>query len=391
MLGTSLSPWPSYSEEEAALVSQVLLSNRVNYWTGRICRDFEADYAAHCQVPYAVACTNGTVALDLAWKGLGIGPGDEVIVSPRSFLASVSSIVNAGATPVFADIDRDSQNLCPRAAAAAITPRTRAILCIHLAGWPCDMDAFRALCDERKIWLVEDCAQSHGALWKGRPTGSFGDAAAFSFCQDKIITTGGEGGMLVTPHQKCWDIAWSYKDHGKSYEAMTTRVHPPGFRWVHESFGTNWRMIEIQAVLGRYQLARLDGMLSRREANARRIWAACEATGLLRVPQVPSHIRHACYKAYAFVRPERLKPGKTRQEMIEAINARGIPCQGGSCSEMYLEKAFDGTPWRPAERLPVAKELGETSLMFLCHPTLRDDEIERICAVITEVAAEFRV
>ncbi len=390
MLGTSLSPWPSYSEEEAALVSQVLLSNRVNYWTGRICRDFEADYAEHCQVPYAVACTNGTVALDLAWKGLGIGPGDEVILSPRSFLASVSSIVNAGATPVFADIDRDSQNLCPRAAAAAITPRTRAILCIHLAGWPCDMDAFRALCDERKLLLVEDCAQSHGALWKGRPTGSFGDATAFSFCQDKIITTGGEGGMLVTPHQKCWDIAWSYKDHGKSYEAMTTRVHPPGFRWVHESFGTNWRMIEIQAVLGRYQLARLDGMLTRREANARRIWAACEATGLLRVPQVPSHIRHACYKAYAFVRPERLKPGKTRQEMIEVINARGIPCQGGSCSEMYLEKAFDGTPWRPAERLPVAKELGDTSLMFLCHPTLRDDEVERICAVITEVAAEFR-
>ena len=196
--------------------------------------------------------------------------------------------------------------------------------------------------------------------------------------------------MLVTPHQKCWDIAWSYKDHGKSYEAMTTRAHPPGFRWVHESFGTNWRMIEIQAVLGRYQLARLDAMLTSREAKARRIWAACEATGLLRVPQVPSHIRHACYKAYAFIRPERLKAGKTRQEMIETINARGIPCQGGSCSEMYLEKAFDGTPWRPTERLPVAKELGETSLMFLCHPTLRDDEVERICSVITEVAAEFR-
>lgn len=163
MLGTSLSPWPSYTEEEAALVSQVLLSNRVNYWTGRICRDFEEDYARHCQLPHAVACMNGTVALDLAWKGLGIGPGDEVIVPPRSFLASVSSIVNAGASPVFADVDRDSQNLCPRAAAAAITPRTRAILCIHLAGWPCDMDAFRALCDQHKLLLVEDCAQAHVA------------------------------------------------------------------------------------------------------------------------------------------------------------------------------------------------------------------------------------
>lgn len=388
MLNTPFSPWPSFTREEADAVSRVLLSNKVNYWTGQECREFEKEFAAWCEVPHAVALSNGTLALDLALKVLGIGPGDEVIVTPRTFLASVSTIVTAGATPVFADVCRDSQNITPESVAKVITPRTRAIIAVHLAGWPCDMDGLNALAVEHDLAVIEDCAQAHGAKWRGTPVGGLGDAAAWSFCQDKIMSTGGEGGMLTTNSADFWSAAWSYKDHGKSYEAVYHRQHAPGFRWLHESFGTNWRMLEMQGVIGRIQLARMTDWHQVRTANATAILQACAASPALRVPDVPAEVEHAWYRAYAFVRPEALADGWSRDRIMNEIVARGVPCYSGSCSEVYLEKAFDNTPWRPVERLPVAKELGETSLMFLTHPTLTPAEIARTCEVIREVMAE---
>lgn len=385
MLNAPFAPWPSYTEEEIEAVSRILRTNRVNYWTGQESRAFEREFAEWVGVPHAVALANGTLALDVALKALNIGPGDEVVVTPRSFLASASCVVTAGATPVFADVDRDSQNITADTIRSVLTPRTRAIICVHLAGMPCDMDPIMALAEEHGLYVIEDCAQAHGARYKGRAVGSFGHIGAWSFCQDKIMTTGGEGGMVTTNDRSLWARMWSYKDHGKSWEAVYKRAHPPGFRWVHESFGTNWRMLEMQAAIGRIQLRRMADWTARRTVNALRLKAVCDRFASVRVPQTPPDVVHAWYKFYAFVRPEQLAEGWSRDRIIETINAQGVPCYHGSCSEIYLEKAFDNTPWRPKERLPVARELGETSLMLLVHPTLTDAEVQKSCEVLGQV------
>jgi dTDP-4-amino-4,6-dideoxygalactose transaminase len=385
MLNTPFSPWPSFSDEEANSVRDVILSNKVNYWTGQECREFEKEFAAWAGTEHAIALANGTVALDVALQALGIGAGDEVVVTPRTFLASVSSIVNRGAVPVFAEVDRESQNITADTVRAVLTPRTRALICVHLAGWPCDMDPIMELASEHDLKVIEDCAQAHGARYKGRSVGSIGHIGAWSFCQDKIMTTGGEGGMVTTNDRELWSKMWSFKDHGKSWEAVYEREHAPGFRWLHESFGTNWRMMEMQAVIGRIQLRRMPDWHATRLANCERIWAVAETLKGLRVPEVPQEVAHAGYKCYVFVNSAELAEGWNRDRVLGEISARGVPCFSGSCSEVYLEKAFDGTGWRPVERLPIARELGETSLMFLVHPTLTAAEIAQTCAVLAEV------
>lgn len=391
MLNTNFSPWPSFSQEEADAVSRTLLSNKVNYWTGSECREFEKEFASYFGCEYAIALGNGTLALDVAFKVLNIGAGDEVVVTSRTFLASVSSIVLAGAIPVFADVDRNSQNITAETIKAVLSSRTKAILCVHLAGWPCDMDSIMALATDNDLYVIEDCAQAHGAIYKGKSVGSIGHIGAWSFCQDKIMSTGGEGGMVTTNNRALWQSMWAYKDHGKSWEAVYERQHPPGFRWLHESFGTNWRMTELQAVIGRIQLQRMPEWTHIRNHYAEQIWGAARKCPGLRVPQVPADIQHAAYKCYVFVEPAALKESWNRDRIMAEINARGVPCFSGSCSEVYLEKAFDKTDFRPKERLPVAKELGETSLMFLVHPTLTQFEINLTCKTIKEVMLQASV
>jgi dTDP-4-amino-4,6-dideoxygalactose transaminase len=385
VLNSPFSPWPSFSEAEADAVRDVILSNKVNYWTGTQGREFEKEFATWAGTQYAIALANGTVALDLALKALGIGAGDEVIVTPRTFLASVSSIVNAGATPVFAEIDRDSQNFTAQTIREVLSDRTRAVICVHLAGWPCDMDPIMALAEEFNLKVIEDCAQAHGARYKGRSVGSIGHVGAWSFCQDKIMTTGGEGGMVTTNDHKLWSDMWSFKDHGKSWEAVYEREHPPGFRWLHESFGTNWRMLEVQAVIGRIQLGRMTDWHSSRLVNSEQIWDCARQLPGLRAPLIPEGNIHAAYKCYVFVEPEQLNSEWSRDRILSEISALGVPVFSGSCSEVYLEKAFDGTGWRPDNRLPIAKELGETSLMFLVHPTLSRTEIDKTCTALSAV------
>ncbi|MET0105815.1 MAG: DegT/DnrJ/EryC1/StrS aminotransferase family protein [Sedimenticola sp.] len=410
MLNTELSPWPLFTEEEARAVSRVVLSNRVNYWTGNECREFEKEFAAFSGSQYALALANGTVALDLGLKVLGIGPGDEVVVTPRTFIASISCVVNAGATPIFADVDRNSGNITAETISAVLTARTKAIICVHLAGWPCEMDPIMELAESCGLFVIEDCAQAHGARYKGRSVGSIGHVGTWSFCQDKIMTTGGEGGMITTNDESLWREMWAYKDHGKSYEAVYERDHPPGFRWLHEGFGTNWRMTEMQAAIGRIQLRRMNEWSELRQGNADKLREAltpfCGRDGAIRLPAFgcteeclsagckpssSSQCMHANYKFYAYVQPENLKVGYTRDHIIDAINAEGIPCYQGSCSEVYLEKAFDNTGFRPAERLPLAKELGETSLMFLVHPTLKEAEMKKCASVIKKVLMQASV
>lgn len=386
MLNTPLSPWPKFTKEESDAVSKVLLSNKVNYWTGTECREFEKEFAAWCDTKHAIALANGTIALDLALKAIEIGAGDEVIVTSRTFVASVSSIITAGAIPVFADVDADSQNITAESISTVLTKRTKAIICVHLAGWPCDMDSIMALAKLNNLKVIEDCAQAHGAKYKDKPVGSIGHIGAWSFCQDKIMTTGGEGGMVTTNDRELWSKMWSYKDHGKSWEAVYETKHPPGFRWLHESFGTNWRLTEMQAAIGRIQLKRMPQWHQLRQQNARAILNVAELfPNILRVPRPPETIDHAWYKCYFFVRPEGLASGWSRDRIMAEINQLGVPCFSGTCSEVYLEKAFDNTSWRPKERLPIAKELGETSLMFLVHPTLTQDELTKTVEVIQQV------
>jgi dTDP-4-amino-4,6-dideoxygalactose transaminase len=392
MLNTSLAPWPSYTDEEINAVAEVVRSNRVNYWTGQQCREFEREFASWTGSQKAIAVSNGTLALDLALQGLGIGaayggsPMDEVIVTPRTFIASISCVVNAGAIPVFADVDKDSGLITAEGIAAVLTDYTKAIIPVHLAGWPCDMDSILRLAADRNLKVIEDCAQAHGALYRGRSVGSIGDVGAWSFCQDKIMTTGGEGGMITCDDEALWSRMWSFKDHGKSWDAVYNREHAPGFRWLHESFGTNWRMLEMQAAVGRIQLRRMEAWTARRTEIAMRITSALQqfSAGLSIPLPAPEH-QHAFYRLYAYVCDAGLNRDWTRDRIVAECTASGAPVFQGSCSEVYLEKAFDRMAWRPKNRLPLARKLGETSLMFLTHPTITNAELERYVATIVTV------
>jgi dTDP-4-amino-4,6-dideoxygalactose transaminase len=376
--------WPSFEADEIEAAAAVLRSGRVNYKTGEQGRLFEREFAEFTGCKYGVAVANGTVALELALYGLGIGAGDEVIVPSRTFIASASCVVMRGAVPVVADVDAVSQTITAETIRPLLTTRTRAIIAVHLAGWPCDMDAIRELTQRRGIKLIEDCAQAHGATYKGRPVGSLGDVAAFSFCQDKIMTTGGEGGMLSTNDRAVWERAKAFRDHGTNSAVDSKDQNSRGFRWVHDSFGTNWRLTEMQSAIGRAQLGKLADWVETRRRNARMLSDRLSQCPGLRATTPPDEIGHSYYKYYVFVRPECLKAGQSRDRIMAAIHAEGVPCFGGICSEIYQEKAFP-QEWRPAQRCKVAHELGETSMMLLVHPTLTEEHMRQTCEAVEKV------
>lgn len=380
--------WPSFSTTEIQAVVDVLKSGQVNYWTGQNCRKFEQEYASYLGVPHAIALHNGTLALELALHAFGIGKNDEVITTARTFIASASSIVMRGATPIIADVDPISQNITATTIEPLITSRTKAIIAVHLAGWPCDMDPIMELAAQHNLIVIEDCAQAHGAFYKKRPVGSIGHAGAFSFCQDKIMTTGGEGGLLALKDTIVWKKAWAYKDHGKSYDAVYTREHAPGFRWLHESFGTNWRMLETQAAIGRIQLQKLPEWIETRRTYAEVFSQRLSQHNALRIPLPSQDIYHAYYKYYFFIKPDQLKDDWDRDRIMNTISDKGGLCFSGSCPEIYRERAFLDANYGPAERLPVAQELGETSLMLLVHPTLSLDDIHFMADIIDSVMSE---
>jgi dTDP-4-amino-4,6-dideoxygalactose transaminase len=387
MLKMETAPWPVFGDDEIAAVNAVLKSGKVNAWTGEQVKVFEKEFSEYIGVEYAIATPNGSLALELALHVLNIGNDDEVIVTPRSFIASASCIVLKGATPVFADVDVESQNITAESIQKVITSKTRAIIIVHLAGWPCDIDAILKIAKEKNIYVIEDCAQALGAKYKGNPVGSFGDVSIFSFCQDKIITTGGEGGMLATNDESLFRRAWSFKEHGKDYEKSQKSNVTREFSWLHDSFGSNLRITEMQAAIGRIQLKKLDGWLIQRKKNAQQLTKCFSKIKSLRVTTPDEIISHAYYKYYVFIRPEMLKQEWNRIRILNAIIKEGVPCFTGSCPEIYKEKAFKDYQGS-IERLPIAKELGETSLMFLVHPTLGEKEMGCVCIVVNKVMQE---
>jgi len=376
--------WPVFAADEIDAATTVLASGKVNYWTGEHGKAFEREFAARHGTEHSLAIANGTLALELAMLALDIGPGDDVVVPARTFIATASAAVARGARVVCADVDRDSGTLTAATVEAALTPATRAVVVVHLGGWPADVDAIRKVCDSRGIAVIEDCAQSHGARLRGRATGSLGVIAAFSFCQDKIMTTAGEGGMITTSDSKLWSRMWAYKDHGKDYAQVHRTDHPPGFRWLHGSFGSNYRLTEMQAAIGRLQLAKLDAWCARRRRSAAMLHQGLGNLPALRIPWADSDVEHAYYRMYAYVEPSRLKHDWSRDRIAQVVTAAGVPCMQGSCSEIYRERAFPEA-WRPEHPLPVAAELGRTSLAMLVHPTLGDDDMRHAVRVIRDV------
>lgn len=382
----SFPSWPIFAQDEIDAVTAVLKSGKVNYWTGQEGREFEREFAAYSGTDHCVAITNGTVTLELALIALGVGPGDEVIITPRTFMATATAVVVRGATPVFADLDPESGNISAETIQRVVTPRTKAVIPVHLGGWPCEMDEMVAL----GIPIIEDCAQAHGATYKGRKVGSIGEIGSWSFCQDKIMTLGGEGGAVTTNDEALWRRMWEYKDHGKSYEAVYERKHPPGFRWTIESFGTNWRLTEMQSAIARVQLRKLDGWMQQRQANAGIMNMAFASHDMVHVPLPPAHVEHAYYRWYGYLRPETLADGWTRERICDEVSSRGVWCQVGSCSEIYLEKAFDGTGFRPSERLPVARHIGENSICLRTDPCLEPEHMAKMAAALSDVLALAR-
>ncbi len=382
-----LGTWPQFAQEEIDAVVDVLKSGKVNYWTGEQGKSFEREFAASIGVKYAVAVANGTLALELALHSLGIGPGDEVIVPSKTFIATASAVVARGAIPVVVDVDPISQNITAKNIEGSITRKTKAIIAVHLAGWPCDMDPILELAKAHDLKVIEDCAQAQGAKYGGRSVGSMGDAAAFSFCQDKIMTTGGEGGMLATNKAHVWKRAWSYKDHGKDFASTLPADRSRGYRWVHRSFGSNWRLTEMQSAIGRVVLPKVEDWVRMRRSNADILSQCFSSIPALRVELPPAGFYHSYYKYYAFVRPSMLKRGWSRDRILAALSTKGVPCGTGCCSEIYLERAFDAYR-RPRVRLKNAKALGETSLEFPVHPALCESDMNDICSVVEEVMGE---
>ncbi len=382
--------WPRFEADEIEAAAAVLRSGRVNYWTGGCGRAFEGALARRLGRKHAIAVANGTLALELAMVAAGISAGDEVIVPSRTFIASASAAVARGARVVCADIDRDSGNVTPATIEAAMTRATRAVVVVHLGGWPADVEAIARICSARNVTVIEDCAQAHGASMRGREVGSLAPLAAFSYCQDKIMTTGGEGGMVVCDDDAQWERMWSYKDHGKDFREVHRDDHPPGFRWLHASFGSNYRLTEMQAAIGLAQLDKLDTWVARRRRNAMRWRERLADVASLRTPWPGEGIDHAFYRLYTYVELARLRDGWSRDRIVGTLGAARVPVAVGSCSEIWRERAFPPA-WQPADPLPVAAELGRSSLALLCHPTLEESDIDAMAdATIAVMRAATR-
>lgn len=389
----NISPWPYYEADEIEAATQTLRSGKVNYWTGELVRQFEVTYAKHVGKRYGIALANGTVALELALRVLGVKAGDEVIVASRSYVASASCVLLLGATPVFADVDVDSGNISAQTIAPLITNKTKAIIPVHVGGWPCEMFAIMELAQKHNIMVIEDCAQAHGAFVSGKPVGAWGQAAIFSFCQDKIISTGGEGGMLLLDEEMAYKQAWAYKDIGRSYDAVYLQQHPEGFRWLTESPGSNFRMTEFQAAIGLKQLEKLPNWVAQRRNNANQIMSILRKFDYIDVP-IPNDLdntQHSYYRLYAKVKNDVVIAGfkgeKLRNFIINQLVIAGVPCFYGSCAEVYREKLFDQT--LSNKRLTNSAAFADFAFCFLVHHTITSKELKLMKNLINKVFTEI--
>lgn len=382
-----LSPWPYYDDEQLSNVTQILQSGKVNYWTGTHGKFFEKEFSVKFDVKYSVALANGSLALSCAYLALDLNEGDEIITTPRTFIATSSSAVLLGLKPVFVDVDINSGNITAENIEPAINKKTKAIVVVHLAGWPAEMDRICELARKNGLYIIEDCSQAHGAKINNKNVGTFGDMATWSFCQDKIITTGGEGGMLSTNNFEFFKKVWSFKDHGKAYEKIKSKSNNGSFRWLHDNFGSNFRLTEMQSSIGRVQLKRLNDWIFLRNRNAKVLIKYLSELKQINIPIPPDNITHAYYKFYCYVNENCFLTDWNRERIIHELNINGFPAYSGSCSEIYLEKCFKDVGLSPINNLKNAHILGNTSIMFLVNPNI---SIEQMNLYGKEISSVFR-
>ena len=395
--------WPVFWDDEKQAVQAVLDSGHVNYWTGELGRRFQAEFAARMGVNDAIAVNSGTSALHVAMAAAGVGPGDEVIVPARSFIATASAVTNQFAVPVFADIDPDTHTISVDSVAERITSRTAAVIPVHLAGLPADMDALLGLARERGLAIVEDCAQAHGATYRGKNVGSLGTVNAWSFCQDKIFTTGGEGGMVGTNDAAAAEVARSFRDHG-FHEAERRSALARGAlnQYTHHRVGYNYRMTEMQSAIGLKALARLDWHLQRRRENAHYLTAGLRDLDevLSPAPENPES-EHAFYCYYVTLNLTQLTC--SRDEFVRAVQAEGVRAARGTSAELYREPVYQGrvgygNTHHPFDSVdyaqvdcPNAKDIGQRSFRLEVFPTLQEEDLDDVLDAIRKVVAAFRV
>ena len=373
--------WPHIDNNIIEKVSDVLKSGKLNQWNNNLVKEFENKFSEKMDCKYGVAVFNGTVALELCIKSLELNDGDEVIVTGRTFIASAMSCVTNRLKPVFVDVDLESQNITLNNIREKINSKTKAIILVHLAGWPCDLEEICKFAKDNNIYVIEDCAQAHGAKYNNKSVGSYGDISAWSFCQDKIMTTGGEGGMVTTNNLSLYKKAWSIKDHGKNYDLVFNKKHDFGFRWLHTDIGTNYRMMPIQAVIGLEQLILLDNWVNHRREIANIYNQSLKNINGVRITVPKDNVFHSYYKYYFFIDPSKFKI--SRNDIIQEINKNEVPAFVGSCGEVYMEESM--TDYKPDERLKNSITLFDTSIMLLCDPTISLDKASIYIDIIVNI------
>ncbi len=376
------SSWPRFEKDEVEAAKKVLESGKINYWTGGNGKSFENEFTSWCGTKRSIALANGSLALSAAYQAIGLNKYDEVITTPRSFVATALEAYIKGAKPVFADVDINSGNITAKTIEPLITSRTKAIAVVHIGGWPANMLEILSLANENNIFVVEDCSQAHGAKINNRSVGSFGDIGTWSFCQEKIISTGGEGGMITTNNEELFSKIQTFKDHGKNLNLMQKKADSKSYRFLHENLGTNLRLTEMQSSIGRIQLKKLVKWNQIRERNAQLLRRIILKSNAIEVPLPEEGLKHAWYKLYAYINPIALSGNWSRDRIIEEIISHGAPAFSGSCSELYREKCFSKLNQSTLEN---AKNLGERSLMFLVDHTLDEEMIERYGEIILSV------
>lgn len=396
-------PWPDYGEEEVAAAVAVLRSGHLARQSGSEVRAFEQAFAERYGVKHAIAVSSGTAALHVALAALGVGPGDDVINTAHCFIGTATPVLHAGAVPIFADIDPRTFNIDPASVETKITPHTKAIVPVHLNGCPADMAAFLDIAQRHDLFVVEDAAQAHGALYDGQLVGTIGDVGCFSFWEDKILTTGGEGGMVITDDDDLAHRARKIHHHGE--ERSDGDYYAAERLYFHDMLGYNFRMTEVQGALGRVQLTRLDDYVAARRQHAHHLSRLLADVPGIIPPYEPPEAQHAFYKY--IIRLDCDVITAPALQFMTALQAEGIACSRRYPTPLHQQPLFtehkgygntqapfswyEGTLPQYGSGLPAAEQLPDALIMIRMQPTFSEQDVEQIAQAVAKVAAAYSV
>lgn len=376
--------WPFYSNKIANSVKNTIKSGKVNYWTGNLCSKFEKNFSKFINIKYSCSISNASVGLEMALNALDIKKNDEVIVPSRTYITSASAILRVNAKPIFADIEKNSLNIDINSIKKNINRNTKAIICVHLAGYPCDMKNILKIAKKNNLKVIEDCSQAHGAMIKNRSVGSFGDISVWSFCNDKIISTGGEGGMIACNNKTIYKKIWSIKDCGRSYDKIRKKTTKVGYRWLYDSIGTNFRMTEMQAAIGIIQLKELKSYLIKRNKNAKILYNALKNINFIEFQNVDKKLYHAYYRFSILINNTKIKKNHSRDTILKQLINNKIPATVGVCPELYKEKVFHKFRKKHFDRY-YAKEVGKNIICFSVDPSISEQNMQSISHKIKRI------